>query len=437
MARKHQPFTAVRLAFVTLLTLVASLLLARSAQAQGIVQGGRLPAGQVVEGDAFIGGTDVVVDGTVTGDLFAAGNTVAINGTVEGSVFAAGRVVLIDGQVNGSSYVIGRTVDAGPKSVISRTLRAISVDLFTRAGSRVEQDLAGLSLRGRLSGDVAGDLRAIFGALNVTGPVNSGQAADSPADASTGLPGDRPASQNSNQNRVGLISLIRWSSPGSDEGRTASLTPARQEGEDQGDEREGGFDAGRFALGRLREFVILILIGGLAVWIFPALFGIWADQSWRKPLPSAGWGLIVAVFGLVVGLIIGLLIFVLGLFLYNINFDSLAVILWAGGLAGLGLAFTFFFVTIFYLTKVIVSYEVARQILKQSAPERSPRPFWIMLLGVFLYVLLTSIPYLGWVIGFVATLIGLGAIWIVARQGRQPSGEEGEVSELAMPVETA
>jgi hypothetical protein len=45
---------------------------------------------------------------------------------------------------------------------------------------------------------------------------------------------------------------------------------------------------------------------------------------------------------------------------------------------------------------------------------------WPLLVGVALYVLLRSIPIMGWFIGGVVTLLGLGAVWLVFSEEHQP-----------------
>ena len=47
-----------------------------------------------------------------------------------------------------------------------------------------------------------------------------------------------------------------------------------------------------------------------------------------------------------------------------------------------------------------------------------------LLLGVFIYILVIAIPILGWVIGIIATLLGLGAVWMVTKEQRTAAVEE-------------
>jgi len=42
------------------------------------------------------------------------------------------------------------------------------------------------------------------------------------------------------------------------------------------------------------------------------------------------------------------------------------------------------------------------------------------LLGLVIYVPLTSIPYMGFFIGLVVTLLGLGSIWLAQKQAHRP-----------------
>lgn len=41
---------------------------------------------------------------------------------------------------------------------------------------------------------------------------------------------------------------------------------------------------------------------------------------------------------------------------------------------------------------------------------------WPLLVGVLLYVVLAGIPYLGFVVSVLVTLLGLGAMWLSLRQ---------------------
>jgi hypothetical protein len=47
--------------------------------------------------------------------------------------------------------------------------------------------------------------------------------------------------------------------------------------------------------------------------------------------------------------------------------------------------------------------------------------FWSLALGAFIYEVLRIIPFLGWLIGVLVTLVGLGAIYFVVREIMRPA----------------
>jgi len=46
---------------------------------------------------------------------------------------------------------------------------------------------------------------------------------------------------------------------------------------------------------------------------------------------------------------------------------------------------------------------------------------WALVIGVLIYVLVSSIPIIGLLIGLAATLIGVGAMWLAYQAWRKPA----------------
>jgi hypothetical protein len=93
------------------------------------------------------------------------------------------------------------------------------------------------------------------------------------------------------------------------------------------------------------------------------------------------------------------------------------------GLIGLGLAVTIFWLSIVYFSKIVIVMLVGKLLFKRWIPKYAHNRVLPLLTGVILYALLASIPYLGWLVTVVVTLLGLGAIWIVSYPRRLPKGE--------------
>ena len=65
-----------------------------------------------------------------------------------------------------------------------------------------------------------------------------------------------------------------------------------------------------------------------------------------------------------------------------------------------------------YGSKLVVSFLVGRWLVGKIAPQAAGSKVWPLLVGVVLYVFLSAIPFLGWLIGLVVTLVGMGAMWL-------------------------
>jgi hypothetical protein len=71
-------------------------------------------------------------------------------------------------------------------------------------------------------------------------------------------------------------------------------------------------------------------------------------------------------------------------------------------------------------------------------PNSTVHRFWPFVLGLFLYVLVVSIPYLGFVLAFLAVLLGFGALvqaFMAERRELQPSPVVSEATAPAVASE--
>jgi hypothetical protein len=173
----------------------------------------------------------------------------------------------------------------------------------------------------------------------------------------------------------------------------------------------------RWILARARDFVTLLIVGALLLWLVRLLFEETVDHARLELLPSLGWGLVVWIGGFVAIGIAAFVIIIIGLLLGIITLGGLATLIFGGGFAALALITVLFLFVISYVSKVVVAYMVGQWIITELGNGREPHPAWPLLLGVFLYVLVRAIPFLGWLIGLFVTLVGLGAIFLAIRQG--------------------
>jgi cytoskeletal protein CcmA (bactofilin family) len=400
----------VHMLIVLVLALAAWLAAAGPARADWAILDDTVPAGQVIDDDVLIRGTDVLIDGTINGDLLAVGSAVTINGSVSGSLVALGPTVIVNGEVGGSVYSLARTLKLGSNTDVMHNVHFAGLLLDSHAGSRIGRDLVVASVRGRISSEIGRTLNAFILLLTFNGRIGGGL--DAPG-AGAQLPSQAEPD-------AGLF-LARYASAGPRDLAAPGLWPLQQnEGTAVAAGSVGGIP--EWLVARLGDLAALLLVGGLALWLRPALIGRPAKSLRRKPLPAAGLGLValaIALNGVAIAILLAVLLLVLGIWLGALALWELAFLLWGIGYPGLILVLASFALIVLYGSKAIVAYLVGTLILKMLAPSVLEYRLLPLLLGLVLYVVLRSVPIVGPAVEVIVTVFGLGATWLALR--RQPS----------------
>jgi hypothetical protein len=100
-------------------------------------------------------------------------------------------------------------------------------------------------------------------------------------------------------------------------------------------------------------------------------------------------------------------------------------------LIGLSLAFL---MSSSYFSKLIISQVLGQLILGGFKSPAANHRFWPWLLGLVIFILLWSIPYVGWIVNVLAVLFGLGAfvLWLF---GLRKSGQQ-DIAKPSAPLNT-
>jgi hypothetical protein len=386
-----------------------------------------IPAGQVVEGDAFLFGTDVRVDGEVTGDLFAVGTNIEVDGDVAGSVYTLGNQISIGSTVGGSAYGLGRGLEFSRDSSIGRNIYILAVNILTESGAIVQDDLVAAGLQAQLSGDIGRNLRTAIIFLNVSGTIGALEEDTDPSEvrdldlippafrfAAVKLRDSAVLQSISPIESLGVRSLLE-DRPESDQFEiypSAKLRPSNQKVEIDEPAPE-----------LAREFITLLVFALFAVWLFPVKLNHWAIKVTKSPLLSAGRGFMMFSLVIVGAIVLVVLIATLGLLLFDLSMWVLGIITFTLGYSALALALILFFFIIPYLSKLILAYLIGMLLLRWLAPQSAEHRVWPLLFGLVVLLVLSFVPGLGWVVGFLAALLGLGAMWLVVDDDRASSKE--------------
>jgi cytoskeletal protein CcmA (bactofilin family) len=425
----------VRLALLVVLGAALMLALPQPALAQGIVYGQSIPSGVVVENDVLLAGETVTIDGTVLGDVVAVGTTVRVNGQIRGSLITAAQTISINGSVGGTIYSAAADLLLGPTADIQRNLYYAGLSMTAQRGSRIERDLLGVTFGATLGGSIGRETRAVIGPLEIARMIISIAKWDVKIPILTS-----PTSSISSP-----AAAVR------SHGFTLTAAASRvQAAAQRGEMRTAGPSAPidfapvwAWLLQELRVLASLVVMALLVAWLLPTFTADAADRVRARPLLALGYGLIglvIAVNLIGVALVIGVLMLAIGLSLGYASLWNLTFLFWGVGFSALGLAVFILAAFVLYGSRMIVTYLVGSLILVRW-PNLARHRWLPLLVGLIPYLLVTSIPWIGWIFDILFMSVGLGAAWLTFRSKREvstpPIVEVATQSEPPAPPEPA
>ena len=355
----------------------------------------RIGADETIDGDLFVAGTEIIIEGTVNGDVFAAGTTITIRGTVNGSVNAAGTRIEIEGPIERGVRVAGQEIVIAAPVGGDAILLGQTVEV-TAAGSVGGDVLFGAS-EVTLAGDVG--QRVLGGANTLRLAAAVGQGVDVEVnnlvvEPSARITGDlRYRSNNEAQAAAGAVA-----------GQVLREAPRAYFSVDAG-------GAARDTIrGSVARIVVLALLGLLLLAAARGWMERATTQMMRRPVASLLMGVLVGIVTVPAIIIVGGIVLVI-----------FGVVFGAGGvlatlplpLAGLGL-----YALALYISPVFVALLIGRLLMGRF----SATGFLALVVGLIVLAVLGAIPYVGWAITGLATVLGLGGALLAGRGAAQPAG---------------
>lgn len=427
------------------------------AQAAEIDNDGELAVDEVVNDDVFLTGEKVTMDGTVNGILFASGETVTINGTVNGdallfgstvilapgakvvgNVFLGARSAQIEGSISGSLFGGAAAVTLEKTALIGRNLYYGGYSLQASSGSAVTRDAFLGVYQAILDGEIQRDVNFGGAALELNGRVGRnlnaevggtedgfkmsfGDQQDLPKAIAPGLRVAESAVINgkmvytSPDEQAGAIKV-------EPDGGMIYQTPAPNEDSTTSTKKPAltvRYPALGWLADFLRNFVTLLALGALALWLLPAVVQRIVGQARVQPVQSAGYGVLAIFSGYFSALVALVLILLGGLLLGFLSLGGLSSPIFGVGLAGWSLFLAVLTFLISTGSKLIVAYLIGQVLIERAIPQAANQQIWALVAGAALYALVRSIPIVGLIIGIAATLVGIGAMWLAYQAWRK------------------
>ena len=336
--------------------------------------GFRVASGEIREGDTYVLGEQVEIDGRLAGDLFGFGRRVRVDGQVDGDLFAAAQFVDIGGTVGDSARVAAERL--AMDGTIDGDLLVAAEEIRLERKAQVTRNVRAAGSRVEINGTVDGDLTVFAGEVVIGGTVRG----------NASLHGDRVSLDPSASIEGDLTYTSRVPLRQEEIARVAGTARAAERAEEEEEEDAGGITTGsvifwawQVSAALLMGTLIIALLRGVLLLVASAI----PEKATVGTLLGFGAFLIIPIASVVsmvtlIGLPVGLATFLL--YWVVLYVAKIPVAVWAGG----------------------------RLLTWAGRPDASP--YLALLIGVVLLYLLFQTPYVGWLIWFVATWLGLGTM---------------------------
>jgi cytoskeletal protein CcmA (bactofilin family) len=338
-----------------------------------------VPQNEVVDGDLYLMGRNIIVDGTVNGDVFGMGQTITINGTVNGGVTLVGQTLTVNGQVLHGVRLAGQTLNVN--SSIGRDLAAAGNILNVGGTAKIADDLVLGAGTSYISGQVNGDVKGGSGEITITNEVGGKvelEVEKLTITSTANIEGDLVYTS---ENEAIIQSGAQLG------GSTTHNVP----------EKPAAPSPFAGIRGKLLGFLMILVIGIIIIVLAAGRISAMADSIRTKPWPSLGWGALALFVTPIAALVVIITIIGLPLGLIALAIYGIAI----------------------YLSQIPVGFLIGRLIIRRNG-EIDSRGLMIgaLALGLAILLVLGLIPYLGGLVMLLTIIFGLGSLVVSVARAR-------------------
>jgi len=341
-----------------------------------------LSEGEEYNANIYWAGEQLIIDGDVNGDIIAAGNSIIINGNVNGDVLAAAENVRITGTIDGNIRIAAKkiTVDGNIKRAVTIAGEAIYLNDKSNIGATALMFARQIESRGNISGNLDGATESLF----ISGKLTH-----------TNIKVDKLTISNTAEIR-GNLNYESVIEAEIDEnaliGGDINYTETKVKDFSR-------YDNAGYFVGRFIKLLSLFLLGLVLLSLVkrPTIFVI--KKMKEDPIKAMLWGLVSFIVIPILALVFAITI--IGLPIAIILVASYVVLL---------------FIANIYSALLIGRWTAVKLNWKMIWP-------WALLLGLFILIVLVSLPFVGGLFFFVAIWWGLGGIVQVKKEYFLPKKE--------------
>jgi cytoskeletal protein CcmA (bactofilin family) len=324
---------------------------------------------EIADGNVYASCGDMRIDGTVNGDVIAVCKSIIINGTINGDLIAFSQDITINGEVKGSTRVAGTNITFG-------------TEINLTPSSTVAWDVLVAGVNGQFNGTINGNLHGSIAAANVAGKI--GKNINLTIDDGNAKQGVLLITKDA---IIGGGLTYTAQQDARIESASSVVGPVVRQAEKQKTETPIDFLAGIFY-----KLSALFLIGLVLLSLKKkAAYDVAQNleiKNWQASLIGLGAFILTPIITL--------------FFIFTIIGIPLALLLLAT------------YLMLLVISLILSSFFVGNILLK-SFIKKPLNAFAILIFGLTIFVLLASIPYIGWSFILVFMAYGLGGVLITIK----------------------
>lgn len=344
-----------------------------------------LEESEVINHNYYAAGNFVEIKGTVNGDVFVAGDTVVINSeNINGDIFAAASNVDVVGQVNGSLRLVGEKINIDAQ--VDGNAMVAGQNFRISDGSLVSGNVTFFGQMLNVSGQVS-RLEGAVASLVLTGTV------DNDVDIYLGESSDSTLNI-SNEAVVGGTFYYQAIKE-LDINSQASISEVAYNKIIKKDYESG---VEKFSvLAWLWKFFGMLVVGMVLLYMWPSIFEKSYRTVYKKPIARFFQGFALLVLTPIFCILLAITVI-------GIPISIITMILW-----GLSL----------YLAGILAAWILGNFIKEKWLAKYKWSKLWVFAFGLFVYILIAKLPYLGPIFTGIIYLMAWGAIFRVFKKSKQ------------------
>lgn len=377
-----------------------------------------------IDNDLYAFGEDFIMDGVINGELAVFAYDSRINGTVTGSVNIFSYQFQHTGSIDRSLRVFANSAEIG--GMVGQSLLLAGGNIVVAPSAVIERDIRLYGSFIRMSGtvggsgsEIAGDHITIEGTFNGDVKLRGKKITLSPSAVINGNLRAVTATEDKFVIEEGAVIT----------GETIWEPPKPEDGEGEEDE-----DVSRLT------GLVLAVSRGLAAFLFGiivvAVFRRYADESFQQlrsrfivSLAAGFMALLILIFAAVV-LLVSVSLMIAGFVLISGKGAILGAMLLVFSIIMVPIS-TFATVSgsiMFYSGKLVIGFLIGAVLLRRT--QGRPALHWLnLLVGLAILTAVFAIPYIGFAVYLLVSIVGAGAIVLGVRHCRRPAPGENTAPE--------